>query len=454
MRRFVALLMMLLAWSAFPAAVAQPPEEPFVNEAKLPFDPIPGTAAKQYWGIHQGAGYRMEVPDDWNGQLLIFAHGLRGTGPELIVDDPPIRDYLVRNGFAWAASSYRRNGYVVDEAIEDTQALRDLFVERFREPDRTYLMGGSMGGHITAAGIERYPDTYDGAMPLCGVVGDVEFFDFFLDHAVVAAALADVPTVHPPPANYLLETVPAIQAALGYGPGLTLNARGQQLAAATKFLSGGERPLFDQAFAYWSGPETAVREVPDVPFLLVWYGLLSLLDSSLHANVSNADTVYQLDADPAQSEAEIELNADVLRVTPAPGAIPPFPIVTGNLPVKVLSMHTIGDLLVPLSMEQVYAREAAANGVADRLVVRAIRDVTHCGFETEELEAGFADLVEWVEGGPRPASDDVLQAEAVADPVFGCQFTLVTRPGLPACPSTASAVEDLSAVAHHVAPDR
>lgn len=442
MRRVTDLLAMVLSCALLASCSGAPPRapsspapssgeptqpEPFVDESKLPFEPIPGTAAKRHWGVQRGAGYRIELPDDWNGQLLMFAHGFHGDGPELTVDNPPIREYLMRNGFAWAASSYRRNGYAVEEGIEDTEALRGLFIERFGEPKRTYLMGVSMGGHVTAAGIERRPDTYDGAMPVCGALGDVELFDFLLDHALVAAALAGVEATHPPPPSYRSQIAPAIQAALGYGPDRTLTDRGQQLAAATKFLTGGERPLFDQAFAFWSGPDT---DFDGIPFLL---GRYSGPPTPIDAIVGNAGTRYQLDADPALSEAEVELNTEVLRVRPRPGAKPPFPIVTGDLPIKVMSMHTIGDLFVPFSMEQIYAREATAHRVADRLVIRAIRAVPHCAFAAEELEAGFADLVAWVHGGPRPAGDDVLNLAKVADRQFGCRFTLADRPGLPPC---------------------
>lgn len=65
---------------------------PFVDESKLPFDPLPGTAAKQHWGVQRGiggvppdprtaAGYRIEIPDDWNRQLLMFATAFTGTAP-------------------------------------------------------------------------------------------------------------------------------------------------------------------------------------------------------------------------------------------------------------------------------------------------------------------------------------------------------------------------------------
>ena len=45
-----------------------------------------------------------------------------------------------------------------------------------------------MGGHVTAAMVERYHGDFAGAMPDCGVLGDKELFDYFLDADVTAAA--------------------------------------------------------------------------------------------------------------------------------------------------------------------------------------------------------------------------------------------------------------------------
>jgi hypothetical protein len=98
-----------------------------------------------------------------------------------------------------------------------------------------------------------------------------------------------------------------------------------------------------------------------------------------------------------------------------------------------MSLHTIGDLFVPFSMEQLYARRVADQGASERLVSRAIRDHNHCGFAPQEEAKGFADLVEWVKTGVKPAGDAILTPAAVADPKFGCQFTLPGHLGYPAC---------------------
>ena len=50
------------------------------------------------------------------------------------------------------------------------------------------MTGASMGGHVTAVAIEHFPRAFAGAMPYCGVLGDAELFDYFLDANVTAAA--------------------------------------------------------------------------------------------------------------------------------------------------------------------------------------------------------------------------------------------------------------------------
>ncbi|MBA1149438.1 prolyl oligopeptidase family serine peptidase [Ectothiorhodospiraceae bacterium WFHF3C12] len=429
--RYFRLTVMAIAVFSIPwtAAIAQQQSIPdfFVDETKLPFDALPGTTTERYWGVHKNAGYRVEVPANWNGDLVLYAHGFRGEGPELTVSNPSIRAYLVDNGFAWAASSYSKNRYDVKAGIQDTHALTKLFNGLVGKPDRTYIMGHSMGGHITGATIEQYPKAYDGALPMCGVMGDVELFDFFLSYNLVAQAAAGIDATYPDP-DFQTEVRPDLVAALGPAYPSLLNTDGETVKAATKYLTGGDRPLYDIAFLIWAD------------FLLQFGDDDGTLSGVLPGNVStNVGTVYQLDGDPALSGEEMMLNQNVLRVAADPQArrsrgIANVPKISGDLPVPVISIHTLGDLFVPFHMQQIYAREVAEQGKSDLLVQRAIRDVGHCAFTTEEQEQAFADLVGWVEAGIRPAGDDVLDPATVADPDYGCQFTTVDRPFAPACP--------------------
>jgi hypothetical protein len=429
----VVLLVVAAATGAGPAgtAAAGPPPAYFVDEKKLPFDGLPGLDSDRYWGVLDGAGYRIEVPRAWNGGLVMWAHGFRGSTLELTTEDHPLRAYLLAKGYAWAASSYSRNDYDVEAGVKDTHALTQLFDDIAGHPSRVYLTGASMGGHVTAAAIEQYRNTYDGAMPICGVLGDHELFDFFLDYNVVAAALAGFPMTFPPdPTTWTKQAIPQITSTLAGAWPNGLTPAGANLKALTELRSGGERPLFDAAWVTWA------------TFLLQFGSLDGTAPRSPGVVVDNTDAVYQFDTDPALSPAEQALNDAVLRVAQEPAGrvehgVANVPVVNGTPPVPVVSLHTIGDLFVPFSMEQVYAQRAAANGLADRVVQRAIRGVGHCDFTPAELVSGFDALVGWVERGVRPAGDDVLNPATVADPNYGCAFTTATRqlgPYTAACP--------------------
>jgi pimeloyl-ACP methyl ester carboxylesterase len=402
---------------------ADKPPQYFVDENKLPFDALSGTTTTRLWGVQGGAGYRIEVPANWNGELVLFAHGYRGGGLELTVSNPPIRRYLVEHGFAWAASSYATNGYDVTQGVKDMHGLGNRFNALVGHPSRVYFTGQSMGGHITGVAIEQYPNAYDGAMPMCGVMGANKLFDYFVENHLAAHALAGLDVPFPFPADYATTIVPQLKTLFGAPFPSALTPLGQKYAGVVENLSGGKRPMFDPGFRFASTGGN---------FLLT-QGV-----GSAGGTRTNVDTVYQIDADPALSAEEMALNASIRRIDLDPQArheqgLAGVPEIHGTLSIPVLSMHTLGDLFVPFSMEQIYARRAAENGDNDLLVTRAIRDINHCGFNTTEMERGFAALVNWVSNGVKPAGDDILTPAVVANPNFGCNFTVGSHTLAPAC---------------------
>lgn len=423
---------LILVLTALMAAVfganASPPPKYFVDESKLPFAEAAGVPTQRLWGVHNGAGYRIEVPHSWNGKLVMWAHGYRGTGLELTVDNHPLREFLIANGYAWAASSYSKNSYDPAQGAKDTHALTTYFYGRFGRPVRTYITGASMGGHVTGIVAEQWAGTYDGAMPICGVMGDYELFDYFLDFNLAAQTLSGVGRRYPFAADYLGATVPATKSALGPAFPFALNAAGQNFKSLVQLRSGGVRPVFEQGFLFWNG-------VVPGDFL---FGL-GVGDGTLPRQpgvaVQNSDVVYQFDTSPVLTPAEQAFNAAIQRVTADPqgrriDGIANVPPTTGNLQIPMLTLHTLGDLFVPFHMQQEYASRVAANNASHLLVQRATRDFGHCSFTGPELATTFVDLVRWVEAGVKPAGDRVLDAAAVASPNFGCTFTDKTSPRL------------------------
>jgi hypothetical protein len=366
----------------------------------------------------------------------------------VFVDNPGLRAHYVARGFAWAASSYQTNGYDVGQGVRDSHALIAQFARVHGTAARkVYMTGASMGGHITAVAIERFRRSFVAAMPYCGVLGDAELFDYFLDATVTAAALSRVPLQFPlePQADFpttFRTTVAQIRPVLGINVGAppALTPTGQQWSDAVERRSGGERPGFASSFAFWN-TATGLTPNNDLPFLFGVYpgftgGTAGIEDGNV---TSNRFTWYKLDDHWLPSWDEILLNLRALRVDrtaePSPD-LSGVPRVNGDPRIPVLSLHNIGDLFVPFSMEQVYATRAGWNGQAKLFVSRGIRANGHCDFTGPELARGFDDLVNWVRTGHRPAGDAILDRRVVARDDFGCQFTVGVRPTFvaPPCP--------------------
>lgn len=411
------------------AANAAPKPKYFVDETKLPFDALPGATA--YWGVHARAGYRVEVPDNWNGDLVIWAHGFRGTGLELTVDNHPLRELLIALGYAWAASSYDRNDYDITSGVQSSHALMKRFNGLVAKPDKVYMTGASMGGHITAVAIEQYPNTFAGALPVCGAIGDYALFDYFLDFNLAAQELGTGQSQFPIDTfEYIVSTVPAIKAGLEKFPGtwpFTLNANGEKHKNLVEIRSGGERPNFDEAFVFWN------RFVPATTGTGNFLFELAIGDGTLPRApglaLQNVDTVYQFDSDPALSADEQAFNDSIARITADPQArssngLSQVPQISGDIDIPVLTLHNLGDLFVPINNEIEYGTRVRDNGKSDLLVQRAIRGVGHCDFTASEFSSAFIDLVQWVETGAKPDGDNFLDPAEVSNPDFGCKFTI------------------------------
>jgi dienelactone hydrolase len=441
---FAAAVSLVAAVGVPSATSAKPPSDdggkplPGYTVVNPPLPPllVDGAASTVYQGIFEHAAFDIEVPPTWNGELAMYAHGYRGQGTILSVDPPPygLRQRLLDQGYAWAASSYYDNGYDVQAGVLSTHDLTQHFEDLVGKADRVYLIGVSMGGHVTGRSIEDYPHFYAGAMPMCGVLGDNELFDFFLDENLVAQDLADVPA-YPPPADYLTSDVPTIEAALGLTGivpgGSPTNALGQQYRSIVINRSGGPRPGANNAFSYWYSFH--------FPFTL-WSpdngGTLAQNPGRLATNVA---TDYEPDT-------PVDVNDSVVRVPPVDRVdrvranLTQSPQIKGTPVIPVLSLHDLGDLFVPFSMEEIYGAEVAHHGRSGLLVQRAIRAANHCEFNANEAGRAWDDLTTWVQTGQRPAGDDVTNPAAVAQPDFGCAFSdrtdhSGTRPLYATCPA-------------------
>jgi hypothetical protein len=117
------------------------------------------------------------------------------------------------------------------------------------------IIGHSMGGHIAAAAVETETLMtannvvyYSGAVPMCGVVGDL--YNYFQGYIKAAEQLAGYPATSFPndPDVWVDVTLPAIKEALWVDFDTSANimtSQGEKLKRILMNLSGGRRPLFN-----------------------------------------------------------------------------------------------------------------------------------------------------------------------------------------------------------------
>jgi pimeloyl-ACP methyl ester carboxylesterase len=135
--------------------------------AALFFVGLLSAAPKVEVGTINGAAFRIDVPDNWNGGLVVYCHGYSAAivtyKPDVAI---PFLAAFTDQGYAVAQSGYATGGWAVQEAAVDTESLRRYFITKYGVPKETYLTGHSMGGFLTMMLMETYPQVYDAALPL------------------------------------------------------------------------------------------------------------------------------------------------------------------------------------------------------------------------------------------------------------------------------------------------
>jgi pimeloyl-ACP methyl ester carboxylesterase len=427
--RLLAVVLVIVA-TAYGAVAGSAASAPAVKQGELPppvqvraepegvtledpaFEALPGARAD--FGRLGGAVYQVEVPDNWNGRLVLFMHGYGELGPETSATAPDFRRYLIGHGFAWGASSFSSTSLIPGRAVDETAAVWDYFARTYGRPNRTYITGFSMGGAATHIAAERYPDRFDGALALCGAAGQTPSVQIGANFFVAAAYAAGVTQAEYDSAD--LSTL--IQDRIR--PALRDPQADKRFEDIMVDLTGGVRAFAREGFRFEE--ETNWRRVE----LLVPAGF-----------APNADTKYRLRTRAATEE----FNRDVIRLRTNDEPLRAFVDgneLTGNLQMPLVSLHTTGDGQVPIEQARILQRTIDAAGKGDLLVQRIFRDPSHCGFTTPEQVAGLEALMAWVEDGKKPAGDNVLVRDWRT---LGRSFELYPRPGTPEANAVRGAAE-------------
>ncbi len=344
----------------------------------LPAPQAPGGTTES--GTINGAPFRIEIPAGWNNGLVMYAHGYRAQGDGPGNPESPaaraLRAVFLSRGFAFAESGYSAGGWAVKEGVEDTEALRRYFVAKHGKPKETYITGHSMGGHITIATIERYPEEYQGAMPMCGPLGPaVDFLNNGLfDMLVTFEAL--FPDTLGSPYEPGPGKVPKVKAAIAAHPELA------------------------DRYARHFG-----RDVSELPGVLAFFQVIAaeLKTRAGGEPFDNHNRIYSGFGDDAS------INRAVTRYAADPAAreyLRQYASPTGRISDPVLTIHTTSDPLVLGSDVTAYDNLAALAGTSDRFVARFVDAKGHCNFTPGQTAAAFDSLLQWAREGRRPESGE------------------------------------------------
>ena len=153
MRLLLPSLLLLLS-----ACASTPPVESPAPVAAAPA-PTPAIAQpSEHTGTIAGAPWRLDVPENWNGELVVYMHGYKPVEDPIpeVMPRNGYEGWLLERGFAIAQSDYSARGWAVAEALQDTEALRKHVVGLLGQPKRTWAMGHSrplapLG--VTSAGV-------------------------------------------------------------------------------------------------------------------------------------------------------------------------------------------------------------------------------------------------------------------------------------------------------------
>jgi len=364
-----------------------------------------------------GAWLLVAMPRDWNRRLIVHAHG----GPRLGVpeDGDSAEDLdrfaaMVRDGYAWIGSTYRRGGYGVRSAAADVENSRLAFVSRWGRPGRTLLHGQSWGGNVAAKAAELHAldldarPNYDAVLITNGVLtGGTRAYGF---RAGLRAVYQYYCRNHPAPGE--------TQYPLWQGLPAESRMDREELRRRVDACTGVDTPPAKRtpAQAARLADILAVTGVEEAQLVahLAWgtFHFRDVVQRRLHGRnpFDNTRTVYGGSGD---DEA---LNAGIERFAADPGAVATLAYdadLSGLIVLPTLAIHAAHDPVVSSSALAAYRATVDAAGRGHLLAEAKTDERDHSRMRDATYLGALRALEAWLDGGARP-DGAALQAACLA----------------------------------------
>ena len=360
-----------------------------------------------------GAYLLAAMPKNWNGDLVVFAHGGPALVPPTASDNQAALGNAVevKMGYAWIASSYRREGYGVRMAAEDTDNARKFFLAHFMKPKRSILRGTSYGGLVSAKLLETNAKNADGTLNYDGAV--------LLSGAVGGAALnygfrADLRAIY----QYYCKNLPRsgeAQYPLWNGIPADSKMTQMELQARVDECTGISHPAAERSETQKQNLANILNtaRVPERMLMIhlryATFMFRNLMQYTTHGGnpFSNAGIAYNGSTDDAT------LNKGVARFSADPAAVAALKAdgePMGALPIPVITVHSINDPQVAVEYEREFADRVKAAGKSNLLVQAYTDEDQHAAQSAAEVAGAMGQLVQWLDKGPKPTAQSIADA--------------------------------------------
>ncbi len=373
-------------------------------------------------GELHGAPYRIRVPENWNGTLLVFAHGYRDKADHPgeidnrnadIAPNPALEAPLLAQGFALAGTAFKDNGWAIGDAIQDAKNLAVFFRGKIAKPDRTIFWAVSVGTVAAFKSMEQFNGIYDGALCLCAVgAGATRIWD----NGLALYLAYDVVFGVPP----LWGTVGEVRNDLDFDTEV-LAKLVPELGNVANF------PKFEFIRLVAGTPGRGITPPPPPAFFPGWVltDMFFLTEARAELQrraggpyVQNLDQSYSLsDAERAYLMglgvpgavidvwlAAMNARRDIQADRSARNYVRNNTDYNGKIRNPVLTMHTIVDPLVTVTNEAAYAELNAAQSREELLFQTYTSGNGHCAFTGPQILTAVGAIDTWVRTGVRPTA--------------------------------------------------
>jgi hypothetical protein len=358
-----------------------------------------------------GAYLLAAMPKDWNGNLIVFGHGGPAVVPPTATssqNDLAKYSFAIKGGYAWIASTYRREGYGVQMAAEDSEEARRFFIERIAKPRRTIYHGASYGGLVGTKLIEAYAKNADGSVSYDGA--------FFNSGFVVGAPVghqfrADLRAVY----QYYCKNLPGPdepQYPLWSGLPAQSKMTLKDLETAVDACTGVAHAAAERSETQKQnlGNILGVMRFPERMLVRHMQAATFMFREIAERITHGASAFSNIDVRYSGSSDDAGLNRSIARFAADPAAVAALKAdgePTGSLPVPVLSIHSINDPQVVVEVQSAYRDAVDRAGSGDRLVQAFTDENEHTGQSAPELAAALDALMLWIEKGVKPTPQTI-----------------------------------------------